>query len=178
MRVITAIYVFCNMTLRDEWISGSQGLVDEWIDAARDVERSWRGLCGWWHGRMYREALGSSSGSKKVETDGDGDGDGVTGSSGRDDLDSDFFARELEKMGWSIGGLIDDGSSGSAAGGSSDGGVHVGGIGNGNGNGNGEEGRGEFDDDDAYTAERDGNRNGNGNGNGNGRIGAGEENVI
>ena len=87
MRVITAIYVFCRMRLRDEWISGT-GLVDEWVDSAMAVERAWRGLVAWWHGRNYRECMGLEGSAL--------------------DAENDFFARELEKMGWGIGGLIED----------------------------------------------------------------------
>ena len=87
MRVITAIYVFCRMGLRDEWISGT-GLVDEWVDSAMAVERAWRGLVAWWHGRNYREYMGLEGSGLEAE--------------------NDFFTRELEKMGWGIGGLVED----------------------------------------------------------------------
>ena len=79
------------MSLRDEWISGSQGMVDEWVEGARDVERAWRGLCGWWHKRAYKDVLTESN---EVAA--------------QDEAEMDFFARELEKMGWGIGGLIED----------------------------------------------------------------------
>jgi len=91
MRIITAIYVFCRMTLRDEWISGS-GLVDEWVESAVGVERAWRGLAGWWHSRGYRDCVGLDK--DRIE----------------ENEREDFFARELEKMGWGAQGL--DGSDG------------------------------------------------------------------
>jgi hypothetical protein len=75
------------MGLRDEWISGT-GLVDEWVDSAMAIERAWRGLVGWWHSRTYRENLGPENGAE---------------------AENDFFTRELEKMGWGIGGLVDEG---------------------------------------------------------------------
>ena len=85
MRVITAIYVFCRMGLRDEWISGG-GMVEEWVDGATGVEKAWRGLVGWWHGRGYRDCVGLRKGPEE---------------------ENDFFVRELEKMGWGVGGLAD-----------------------------------------------------------------------
>ena len=91
MRVITAIYVFCRMNLRDDWISGG-GQVEEWVDSAVGIERAWRGLTGWWHGRNYKECVGVEEGVEE---------------------ENDFFVRELEKMGWGVGGLVDaDGGGG------------------------------------------------------------------
>ena len=95
MRVITAIYVFCRMGLRDEWIAGG-GQPEEWVDGAVAVERAWRGLVGWWHGRRWRAYGGAAK---------RGEGAGGSGPGGDE---GDFFARELERMGWGVGGLVDD----------------------------------------------------------------------
>jgi hypothetical protein len=90
MRIITAIYVFCRMGLRDEWISGG-GNVEEWVEGAVGVERAWRGLVGWWLGREYRDLI--------VDTSEEDDG--------LREVDEGFFARELEKMGF--GGAQEEG---------------------------------------------------------------------
>ena len=161
MRVITAIYVFCKLGLRDEWISGGQGVVDEWIEGARGVEAGWRGVVGWWHGREYRDEIAGLAGGrgKRRQGKGAGGGRGVDGKDGDgygyddDDEDNDFFARELEKMGWSIGGLVDDG------------GGNGGGNGNGNGNGNGGGASVTYGN---GQGSRNGNANGDGNGDGDG----------
>jgi hypothetical protein len=68
------------MDLRDEWISG--GPIDEWVEEALPVERSWRALGWWWHSRNYRAVMGMEL--KK------------------EDEEDDFFLRELEKMGWGV----------------------------------------------------------------------------
>lgn len=61
-------------------------MVEECVDGAVGVERAWRGLVGWWHGRGYRECVGLEPVGEEEE---------------------DFFVRELEKMGWGVGGLVD-----------------------------------------------------------------------
>ncbi|MCJ1286519.1 Factor arrest protein 11 [Xylographa opegraphella] len=78
MRVITAIYLHCRPELRDEWISG--GGVEEAVEEAVPLERAGRALVHWWHLRGYRAAMGMELGGRKEE--------------------GDFFARELERMGW------------------------------------------------------------------------------
>ncbi|KAL9602851.1 MAG: hypothetical protein Q9219_001546 [cf. Caloplaca sp. 3 TL-2023] len=103
MRVITAVYLHVGMRLRDEWLAG--GDVDGVVEEAVPVEQGWRALVHWWHLRGYR---GCVEGTGR---------EGGSGAGGRDRLDGrgedsrertedvyDFFARELEKMGWGVGG--------------------------------------------------------------------------
>ena len=59
-------------------------MVEEWVDGATSVEKAWRGLVGWWHGREYRDCMGLQSAPEE---------------------ENDFFTRELEKMGWGVGGF-------------------------------------------------------------------------
>ena len=94
MRVITAIYLHCKPELRDEWLSGSE--MESVVEEAVPLEQAGRSLVHWWHLRNYREAMESGG---VVE---------------RGDLErDDFFARELEKMGWGPGEILDgEGESG------------------------------------------------------------------
>ena len=91
MRVITAIYLHCRPELRDEWLAG--GDVDGVVEEAVPLEQAGRGLVHWWHLRNYRDVMEG------------GVGVGGNGAEGHGEED-DFFARELEKMGWGFeGGL-------------------------------------------------------------------------
>lgn len=76
------------MELRDDWISGA--IVDDAVEESRPLEQTGRALVHWWHLRRYREAMG-------------------IGAQGEMDTEGDFFARELERMGWGAGSLDDDG---------------------------------------------------------------------
>ena len=80
MRVITAIYLHCRPELRDEWLSGSD--VDAEVEEALPLEQAVRGLVHWWHLRCYPEVMGEEVGR---------------------DSEGDFFAKELERMGWGVG---------------------------------------------------------------------------
>ena len=90
MRVITAIYLHCRPELRDEWLCG--GDVDGVVEEAVPLEQAGRSLVHWWHLREFRGVM---------EGDGEGRG-GEDGNEGREEYN--FFARELEKMGWGVGG--------------------------------------------------------------------------
>ncbi|KAL9577431.1 MAG: hypothetical protein Q9212_006369, partial [Teloschistes hypoglaucus] len=106
MRVITACWLHLGMRgLRDEWLAG--GDIDAVVEESVPVEEGWRGLCHWWHLRKYREevegtALGGGK-SKRAESgeDEEGEEESEVGDKrdGRED-ESDFFKRELERMGW------------------------------------------------------------------------------
>lgn len=97
MRVITAIYLHCRPELRDEWLCG--GDVDGVVEEAVPVEQAARSLVHWWHLREYRESM---------------EGNMVIG---KEKEEYDFFARELEKMGWGAGDVGSaDGEPGEAAG--------------------------------------------------------------
>ena len=96
MRVITAIYVFCRMGLRDDWISGG-GQVEDLVEGAVGTEGAWRGLVGWWLARRYRGIGGPGLAADRSEA-----GAAASGVLGAN-CGEDFFARELEKMGWGVG---------------------------------------------------------------------------
>lgn len=100
MRVITSVYLHLGMRgLRDEWLSG--GDVDAVVEEAVPVECAWRGLVGWWHLRRYRDVVeGLEVGGK--ESDG---ADQENNGDGKEEDPYDFFARELEKMGWGVDGV-------------------------------------------------------------------------
>jgi hypothetical protein len=83
MRVITAIYLHCRPDLRDDWLAGSD--VDAEVDQALPLEQALRGLTHWWHLRCYPEVMGKEKGVLEEERD--------------------FFARELEGMGWGMVGV-------------------------------------------------------------------------
>ncbi|KAI9740206.1 MAG: Factor arrest protein 11 [Cirrosporium novae-zelandiae] len=78
MRVITAIYLHCRPDLRDDWLAGSD--VDAEVEESLPLEQALRALTHWWHLRMYPEQMGKE---KCVL-----------------DEERDFFAKELEGMGW------------------------------------------------------------------------------
>ncbi|KAL8992042.1 MAG: hypothetical protein Q9169_007418 [Polycauliona sp. 2 TL-2023] len=122
MRVITSVYLHLGMRgLRDEWLSG--GDVDGVVEEAVPVECAWRGLVGWWHLKGYRDVVEGLEGLDVNVIHGVGDGskdkngDGDTGKEDngvkrmdrmrkgdKEEDEYDFFTRELEKMGWGVGG--------------------------------------------------------------------------
>lgn len=79
MRVITAIYLHCEPTLRDEWLAGLD--VEGEIGEALPQEQALRALTAWFHARRYPV------------------GGGEEGNGGEEvDEGRDFFAEELERM--------------------------------------------------------------------------------
>ena len=91
MRVITAIYLHCRPELRDEWLCG--GDVDGVVEEAVPLEQAGRSLVHWWHLKEFRDVMeGRANGGKDEQQ-------------GEKADDDNFFGRELEKMGWSVGGL-------------------------------------------------------------------------
>ncbi|KAK4690844.1 hypothetical protein P7C71_g6035, partial [Lecanoromycetidae sp. Uapishka_2] len=88
MRVITAIYLHCRPELRDEWLCG--GDVDGVVEEAVPLEQAGRSLVHWWHLRYFREVM---EGGNENRIDGGGK------------EEYNFFARELEKMGWGLNGI-------------------------------------------------------------------------
>ncbi|KAL8921613.1 MAG: hypothetical protein Q9172_003938 [Xanthocarpia lactea] len=104
MRVITSVYLHLGMRgLRDDWLSG--GDVDAVVEEAVPVEWAWRGLVGWWHMKRYRDVV-EGGGLMKLKTDTDKGGSATDqregdGDAGKEDP-YDFFARELERMGWGV----------------------------------------------------------------------------
>lgn len=93
MRVITAIYLHCRPELRDEWLCG--GDVDGVVEEAVPLEQAGRSLVHWWHLREFKAVMeGKNDGDGNVRV---GNGEGVE--------EYDFFSRELEKMGWGLGGI-------------------------------------------------------------------------
>jgi len=78
MRTITAIYLHCKPTLRDEWLAGVD--VDQELSEALPQEQALRALTAWFHARRY-----PSKGSIEDEKEGQ-------------EEERDFFADELDKM--------------------------------------------------------------------------------
>lgn len=92
MRVITAIYLHCKPELRDEWLCG--GDVDGVVEEAVPLEQAGRGLVHWWHLKYYRAVMEGGEGKEKAREEGEEVAE-----------EDNFFARELEKMGWGVGGI-------------------------------------------------------------------------
>lgn len=92
MRVITAIYLHCKPELRDEWLCG--GDVDGVVEEAVPLEQAGRALVHWWHLRNYRAVMEGKERREEEEEE----GEEVT-------EEDNFFARELEKMGWGVAGM-------------------------------------------------------------------------
>jgi hypothetical protein len=88
MRVITAIYLHCRPELRDEWLCG--GDVDGVVEEAVPLEQAGRSLVHWWHLRNFREVM---------------EGKKASGGKVGGEETYNFFARELEKMGWGLSGI-------------------------------------------------------------------------
>lgn len=84
MRVITAIYLYCRPSLRDDWLSGSD--VETEVEEALPFEQALRGLTHWWHLRRYKDVMGGQRGTSMMEEE------------------RDFFVRELEALGWGFVG--------------------------------------------------------------------------
>ncbi|KAL6719679.1 Factor arrest protein 11 [Lecanora helva] len=102
MRVITAIYLHCRPELRDEWLCG--GDVDGVVEEAVPLEQACRSLVHWWHLREFKDVMEAKEKGKGVDDEEKED-------------EYDFFARELEKMGWGssgVGGGEDDDGQGVA----------------------------------------------------------------
>ncbi|KAL8638051.1 MAG: hypothetical protein Q9228_004752, partial [Teloschistes exilis] len=107
--------------LRDEWLAG--GDIDAVVEESVPVEEGWRGLCHWWHLRNYREEVEGTAlggGKKKQVASGEeeeeeGEEESEVGDKreGRED-ESDFFKRELERMGWGVAveGLVGEDDEG------------------------------------------------------------------
>lgn len=93
MRVITAIYLYCRPELRDDWLAGSD--VDAEVEEALPLEQALRGLTHWWHLREYKDVMNIEEGASLIEEE------------------RDFFARELEAVGW---GLVSEDMSNDIAG--------------------------------------------------------------
>lgn len=88
MRIITAIYMHCKPTLRDEWLAGID--VDQELNEALPQEQALRALTAWFHARRYPvRARGEVEGEEEEEDDDDDDGE---------EDERDFFADELDKM--------------------------------------------------------------------------------
>ena len=90
MRVITAIYLHCRPELRDEWLCG--GDVDGVVEEAVPLEQAGRSLVHWWHLKEFKDVMEGSEVANE-------------GKNGDKDDEYDFFARELEKMGWGLGAV-------------------------------------------------------------------------
>ncbi len=82
MRVITQVYLDLRPQLRDEWLSG--GEIERGVEESQGVEQAGRALVGWGLGRRYKDILRG----RKV------------GATGEEEVERDWFHRELEKMSW------------------------------------------------------------------------------
>ncbi|KAL9126647.1 MAG: hypothetical protein Q9217_004337 [Psora testacea] len=94
MRVITAIYLHCRPELRDEWLCG--GDVDGVVEEAVPFEQAGRSLVHWWHLKEFRDVMeGKTRAGNGAETE----------DTSEQPDEYNFFARELDKMGWGLGGF-------------------------------------------------------------------------
>lgn len=98
MRIITAIYLYCRPELRDDWLAGAD--IDAEVEDSLPMEQALRGLTHWWHLRRYKSAMAVEGGQTLM------------------DEERDFFARELESMGWGFLGEGSDSVAGEDANGS------------------------------------------------------------
>lgn len=86
MRIITGVWLGVRSELRDDWLCGGGGGmgggwvgdVDGSVEDALPLEQSLRSLTHWWNVRNFGKAMGVEKGMLEAE--------------------SDYFARELEKM--------------------------------------------------------------------------------
>ena len=69
--------------------------MDGVVEEALPLEQAGRGLVHWWHLRFFKDVMEGGGGGEEGGDDG-----GVNGE--REEYD--FFARELDKMGWGVGG--------------------------------------------------------------------------
>lgn len=90
MRVITAIYLHCRPELRDEWLCG--GDVDGVVEEAVPLEQAGRSLVHWWHLKEFKDVMEGKKTCKQA-------------SDSEKEDEYNFFARELEKMGWGPGAV-------------------------------------------------------------------------
>ncbi len=94
MRIITAIYLHCKPSLRDEWLAGVD--VEGEVGEALPGETALRSLTYWYNLRRYPEQMGMAGGGGSGEM---GDGAREDGRAcGILDEERDFFVTELEKM--------------------------------------------------------------------------------
>ena len=105
MRVITAIYLHCRPSLRDEWLCG--GDVDGVVEEALPLEQAGRSLVHWWHLEHFRDVMEGGTGTTHPQ-----DKDQSRNRSGDGSEEYDFFARELDKLGWGFGGTALGGGAG------------------------------------------------------------------
>ena len=104
MRVITAIYLHCRPALRDEWLCG--GDVDGVVEEALPLEQAGRSLVHWWHLRNFRDIMEGNAvlgTSRKDDEDSERTSSATTGAGASEEYD--FFARELDKLGWGFSGM-------------------------------------------------------------------------
>jgi hypothetical protein len=86
MRIITGVWLGVRSELRDDWLCGGGGGmgggwvgdVDGSVEDALPLEQSLRSLTHWWNVRNFPSVMGVEKGMLEAE--------------------SDYFARELEKM--------------------------------------------------------------------------------
>lgn len=112
MRVITAVYLHCRPELRDEWLCG--GDVDGVVEEAVPLEQACRSLVHWWHLRRYRDIMeGGGAAGRRGRGRKSGNGDDDDDDDAVEEDEGNFFERELERMGWGIGGAgLGDGDDG------------------------------------------------------------------
>lgn len=89
MRVITAVYLRCRPSLRDEWLCGGSVEVDGEVENAVPMEQSLRSLTHYYNLQRYPTQMGARKGMLNEERD--------------------FFVRELEKLDWGED-LVEEGS--------------------------------------------------------------------
>jgi len=82
--------------------------VDGVVEEAVPLEQAGRALVHWWHLRFFRHAMEGKALVKQREERGEEEAGEAAKGKEEGEEEYNFFARELEKMGWGVGGVLGD----------------------------------------------------------------------